>query len=261
MEQKITDQREQRLQKLFDDCQKQVLSQIIGPFGLSTAMFEDKNGGNVTTLHNFERTDDDYIATDSDRALHKQSRKEYSPKVRSEYEVDTQAKAGEAGGKTWEKKRADKISQGRDEYTGKSVSADGTIELSNGHIVRAELDHVVSVHEIHTNPKVHLALGKVRKNAETGELNVDVSRIRDLANHDENLALTNQPLNGSKSDQDLKEWAEKKRKDGTTNKEKFDTENSLTEEKHDQAHQHIDNTVEPALLIKQTTELLQTGGK
>jgi hypothetical protein len=53
---------------------------------------------------------------------------------------------------------------------------------------------------------------KVRKNAETGELNVDVSRIRDLANHDENLALTNQPLNGSKSDQDLKEWAEKKRK-------------------------------------------------
>ncbi|MGT3117470.1 hypothetical protein [Klebsiella pneumoniae] len=261
MEQKITDQREQRLQKLFDDCQKQVLSQIIGPFGLSTAMFEDKNGGNVTTLHNFERTDDDYIATDSDRALHKQSRKEYSPKVRSEYEVDTQAKAGEAGGKTWEKRRADKISQGRDEYTGKSVSADGTIELSNGHIVRAELDHVVSVHEIHTNPKVHLALGKVRKNAETGELNVDVSRIRDLANHDENLALTNQPLNGSKSDQDLKEWAEKKRKDGTTNKEKFDTENSLTEEKHDQAHQHIDNTVEPALLIKQTTELLQTGGK
>ena len=120
---------------------------------------------------------------------------------------------------------------------------------------------MVSVHEIHTNPKVHLALGKVRKNAETGELNVDVSRIRDLANHDENLALTNQPLNGSKSDQDLKEWAEKKRKDGTTNKEKFDTENSLTEEKHDQAHQHIDNTVEPALLIKQTTELLQTGGK
>ena len=104
MEQKITDQREQRLQKLFDDCQKQVLSQIIGPFGLSTAMFEDKNGGNVTTLHNFERTDDDYIATDSDRALHKQSRKEYSPTVRSEYEVDTQAKAGEAGGKTWEKK-------------------------------------------------------------------------------------------------------------------------------------------------------------
>ena len=67
------------------------------------------------------------------------------------------------GAKRGKKKRADKISQGRDEYTGKSVSADGTIELSNGHIVRAELDHVVSVHEIHTNPKVHLALGKVRK--------------------------------------------------------------------------------------------------
>ena len=40
MDQSITDLKQQRLQKLFDDCQQQVISQIIGPFGLSTAMFE-----------------------------------------------------------------------------------------------------------------------------------------------------------------------------------------------------------------------------
>jgi hypothetical protein len=102
VEQKITDQREQRLQKLFDDCQKQVLSQIIGPFGLSTAMFEDKNGGNVTTLHNFERTDDDYIATDSDRALHKQSRKEYSLRSGQSMRLILRLRR-EKRGKTWEK--------------------------------------------------------------------------------------------------------------------------------------------------------------
>ena len=30
----MTALKEERLQKLFDDCQQQVLSQIIGPFGL-----------------------------------------------------------------------------------------------------------------------------------------------------------------------------------------------------------------------------------
>ena len=53
MKQNIFELREQRLQKLFADCQREVVAQIIGPFGLSMAMFEDKNGGNVTTLHNF----------------------------------------------------------------------------------------------------------------------------------------------------------------------------------------------------------------
>ncbi|MDA6076156.1 hypothetical protein O0544_02525 [Edwardsiella anguillarum] len=78
----------------------QVIGQIIGPFGLSTAMFEDRNGGNVTTLRNFERKDDDYVATDSDRALHAHSRKDYNAVVRSEYEIDTGAKAKNAGAKT-----------------------------------------------------------------------------------------------------------------------------------------------------------------
>ena len=47
--------REQRLQELLNSCQQQVLQQVIGPFGLTPAMFEDKRGGNVTTLHNFNQ--------------------------------------------------------------------------------------------------------------------------------------------------------------------------------------------------------------
>lgn len=46
----------QRLQELFNSCQQQVIAQIIGPFGLSTAMFEDKTGGNVATVHNAEQS-------------------------------------------------------------------------------------------------------------------------------------------------------------------------------------------------------------
>lgn len=261
MEQTFCEMREQRLQKLFDDCQQQVISQIIGPFGLSMAMFEDRNGGNVTTIHNFSRSDDDYVATDSDKALHTQSQKEYSATVRSQYEIDTEAKAQAAGGNTWGKKREDKIRQGLDEYTGRSVASDGTIELRDGRTVRAELDHVVSISEIHNDPKMHLSLGKITRDESTGELKVDVSHISKVANSDENLVLTNQPLNGSKSDEDLKDWAAKQRKDGTTNAEKFDANERLMHEKYERAKQHVENTSDNALLKKQAVELLGTGGK
>ncbi len=250
--------REQRLQKLFDDCQQHVLSQVIGPFGLSTAMFKDvdRNGGNVTTLHNFSREDDDYVATDSDKALHGQSRKEYDRSVRAEYEVDTQAKADTAGGKTWDDKRSERIERGQDEYTGEAVHADGTVDLKNGGQARAELDHVVSISEVHNDPKMHLALGQVSEDG-----SVDVSRIREMVNADDNLALTNQPLNGSKGDEDLAEWAAAERKDGQTNAEKFGADQEKVDEKHKTARKHVDRTANHALLKKQATELLVTGGK
>ncbi|UOD27436.1 hypothetical protein INH39_18060 [Massilia violaceinigra] len=66
--------REQRLQQLMENCQDQILGQIIGPFGLTPAMFADQDGGNVTTQRNagqgifanaseqLKRTDYDYAA-------------------------------------------------------------------------------------------------------------------------------------------------------------------------------------------------------
>lgn len=248
--------REQRLQKLFADCQQQVISQIIGPFGLSTAMFEDKDGGNVTTLHNFEREDNNYVATESDKKLHAQSQKEYDDTLRSEYEVKTKAKAQGAGGKTWEQKRQDRINQGTDEYTGHSISSDGLTDTSNGSQVGVDLDHVVSVKEIHANKKAHLALGE-----DNGGSEADVTRIRAAINSDENLALTSMSANRSKGDKDLKEWADKKRKDGSTNTEHYELDEKRVAQKYKEAKKHIDSTVNKALLKKQTTELLATGGQ
>lgn len=253
------ERREERLQKLFADCQQQVIGQIIGPFGLSTAMFADKNGGNVTTLHNFERKDTAYLATDADRHLHAHSREAYSGDVRSRYEIDTKEKAAAGDGKTWEQKRAGKLAKGKDDYTGKAVAADGTIAMESG-IVGAELDHVVSIGEVHRDPKMHLGLGKVITDAD-GAASVDVGRLRATVNADENLALTNQPLNGSKSDEDLQAWAAKTRKKGGTNAEKFEADEALMKEKYEKAKQHIDDSANRALFEKQATELLQTGGK
>lgn len=260
MEQNIIELREQRLQKLFADCQHEVLSQVIGTFGLSTAMFEDRNGGNVTTLHNFERADDDFVATESDRALHANSRRAYSVDVRAEYEIKSEEAAKASGGKTWEEKRAERIARGKDEYTGRVVSADGTVELRDGRVVRAELDHVGSVGEFHRNKKAHLGLGEVKRDKQTGELKVDPGRMRAAVNDDKNLALTNQPLNGSKSDRDLEEWAARERPDGTTNSDKFEIDEKLMAEKSRTAQKHLDSTVDRALLEKQAAELLHTGG-
>lgn len=261
MEKTLTELREERLQKLFADCQQQVLGQIIGPFGLSMAMFEDKNGGNVTTLRNFSRDDDAYVATESDKALHAHSKIEYDEDVRSLYEIDTQKKADTAGGKTWEKKRDEKIKQGVDEYTGAVVSSDGKVTLKSGEVVNAELDHVVSIGETHRTAKNHLALGKVVVDPATGERVVDTSRIREMVNHDDNLALTNKPANGSKKARDLKEWAGKERADGTTNAEEFGLDDKLVDEAYSKARAHVESTANNALLKKQATELLQTGGK
>lgn len=261
MEKTLTELREERLQKLFADCQQQVLGQIIGPFGLSMAMFEDKNGGNVTTLHNFSRDDDAYVATESDKALHAHSKIEYDEDVRSLYEIDTKKKADTTGGKTWEKKRDEKIKQGVDEYTGAVVSSDGKITLKSGEVVNAELDHVVSIGETHRSAKNHLALGKVVTDPATGEQVVDTSRIREMVNHDDNLALTNKPANGSKKAHDLKEWAGKERADGTTNAEEFGLDDRLVDEAYSKARAHVESTANNALLKKQTTELLQTGAK
>lgn len=256
MEHDLLSLREQRLQKLFADCQQQVISQIIGPFGLSTAMFEDKDGGNVTTLHNFEREDNDYVATESDKKLHAQSQKEYDDTLRSEYEVKTKAKAQGAGGKTWEQKRQDRINQGTDEYTGRSISSDGLTDTSNGSQVGVDLDHVVSVKEMHANKKAHLALGE-----DNGGSEADVTRIRAAINSDENLALTSMSANRSKGDKDLKEWADKKRKGGSTNTEHYELDEKRVAQKYKEAKKHIDSTVNKALLKKQTTELLATGGQ
>lgn len=71
----------------------------------------------------------------------------------------------------------------------------------------------------------------MKRDEQTGELKVDPARMRAAVNDDKNLALTNQPLNGSKSDHGLEEWAARERPDGTTNAEKFEIDEKLMAEK------------------------------
>lgn len=259
MEQSIAELREQRLKQLFADCQREVLSQIIGPFGLSMAMFEDKNGGNVTTLHNFERKDDGYVTTESDKALYAHSRSEYD---RSEYELKPVKNAQGETVDPWKEKRTAAIERGVDEYTRRKVSPDGMIDLGDGRIVPAELDHVNPLAGIHDNKKAHLAMGDVTRDAQTGELKVVTDRLREMANDDSNLALTNKPLNASKKHHDLEKWLNREAPggtDGATNAEHHGVDQSATAEKKRTADEYQSNTIDRALLKKQVGELAKTG--
>jgi len=249
MSEQMTILKEQRLKELFDNCQQQVISQIIGPFGLSMAMFADKDGGNVTTLHNFSQDDDTYVANDNDRTLHAHSNEKYSKDVRAKYELSQ---------KEWDDKRAAKIAVGVDEYTGHKINSNKQVEMPDGRTVSAELDHVVSIKEAgHHNKKAQLSLAKVVN----GEVSVEA--IKNVINDDSNLAITNQPLNGSKSSHDLKEWEQKKKSDGNgeTNAQYYGVDKEKSDAKYKEAKRHIDTTANTSLLKKQTTELLKTGGK
>lgn len=133
MQQSMNEVRQQRLQKFYADCQQQVISQIIGPFGLSTAMFEDRNGGNVTTTHNFEQG---IVATEADQKKYDewQERKETNWQDRRK-PYDRNSKPIRDNNK---KPDAPDIKSG---YTGNMLNKDK----------HAHLEHITSVKEIETD--------------------------------------------------------------------------------------------------------------
>lgn len=122
--------RDDRLQQLMESCKQEVLRQIIGPFGLTPAMFDDKDGGNVTTQHNAEQG---VFAKESEELN------------RSDYDY-TAAKS---------KKKEDAVKNGlmnsqefTDQYTGKK-EATKRINNEGKLVMNAELDHTVSVKDMH----------------------------------------------------------------------------------------------------------------
>lgn len=247
---------EKRLQALYDECQSHVVQQLIGPFGLNQAMFEDRNGGNVTTLHNFSREDNDYVATDADQMRHASAHTPYDKKVRSSFELKKKEDADAAGTTTFQHKRDAKIAAGVDELTGKSftMDANGTAVFADGKVVNPEADHIVPIKKIHENKKIHLAL----INVEDGK--ADTKRAAVVVNDEANLALTNKSLNASKGAKNYDEWMQEKDSNGVTKVEHFDVDAERAKALQERAEAHIEQVSNKALFEKQKKELLQTGG-
>lgn len=160
-----TELKEQRINELFDSCRESVLQQIIGPFGLTPAMFNDKAGGNVTTQHNAEK---DIFAKESEEF----DRTDYDYSAAKSQKMQDAVKDGSMNSQEFV-----------DQYTGKK---EPTKRIgSNGKIVmNAELDHLVPVKDIHRQ-------GGWMKNKDGR---------KGLSSEADNLHYTTHKTNRSKSD-------------------------------------------------------------
>ena len=159
--------REQRLQELLNSCQQQVLQQVIGPFGLTPAMFEDKRGGNVTTQHN------------AGQGIFAKESEEYDREADYDYE------------KAKNEKKRESVKNGTmntqvftDEYTGKTESTQRTTTTGK-QAMNAELDHTIPLSEIHKN----------------GGWMLDKEGRKKVASEKDNLHYTTMENNRKKSDQ------------------------------------------------------------
>ena len=123
--------RQQRVDELVGRCRQEVLQQIIGPFGLTTLMFEDKDGGNMTTQHNAEKN---IFANEHEKYNRKRDYGYKSARF----------------GKTKEARRAKLMNRETfvDAYTGKTEPMKRLDK--NGEVkTNAELDHTVPLKKAH----------------------------------------------------------------------------------------------------------------
>jgi hypothetical protein len=173
---------------------------------------DDKDGGNVTTVHNakkriYAQEEDKYNRTDYDRSKNSVGK----------------AFAGqgkESVGSEFTKSQLDKNKNLIDAYTGKLEKGDDTSP-----------DHVVSLSDYHKNG------GFMQTNTQKA----------DFATDTDNLASTNRSINKSLSDRDKEEWMKSKSNGrDITNEEYFEIDRQRMEEKVKQgketAEKHLPTT-------------------
>lgn len=164
-----------KLEKLIEDCQSQVLETIIRPFGLGRVLFEEKTGGNVTTIHNAQKG---IYAADSD----KYNRADYTHSKNSEGKSFAGSGKNSVGS-SFTRKQLDKEAHLVDAYTGEREYASNTSP-----------DHIVANSEFHKN----------------GGFMLDKTRKADFSTDENNLASTRRDINQSLKDHDKMHWAQKK---------------------------------------------------
>lgn len=244
MENKTTTQlKEERLENLFKECQSTVINQMLSSFGLNQGMFTDRDGGNVTTLHNFELEDDQFVA-DRDKDSHKQANKEYD---RSELELTSQE---------WQELSKREREKGINHYTGEDEKPENM-----------DLDHISPLKNEHSRKKNHLAYNT---GTEEGK-----DKLKKVVNQPANLATTDKTTNRSKGAKTNSEYIDgPKQKPGETlgqyNKRKEKHEETLKKQNIDKelmkkkqadAEKKINSDANKALAIKQVKEITQTGAK
>lgn len=166
--------RDERLEQLMESCQQEILRQIIGPFGLTPAMFDDKDGGNVATVHNAENS---VFPDELHESNYQIANTPYDQKVRQ---------------KNWD----DKKSRGKThEKNNKALDAGQDVLSAATHqpMIKGEIhgDHTVSLKEAHGNKAMHLRFTEKERKA--------------ILNNEKNMAFIEESLNTSKGERSWNE--------------------------------------------------------
>ena len=219
---------DQKFDNLISACKQNVLQSIVTPFGLGRIISSfDKNGGNVTTLHNFR---DGVVATEEDNKRYQEWKNRENTYNHKDYEKDFNKKRKEIFKNT---------NDLRDGYTGKEIPKDGG----------SHLDHVIPAKKMHQNPKNHFYM--------------DRNHRENMSVNDKNLVMTDRSLNMSKGEKDLNKWANSSNSENQemTNAEKYGCNSKLLKEKHKKAKNYIKNEQIKAQIKKQGQEIVSTGAK
>lgn len=216
---------------LLELCKINAIETVTSQFGLASLFITAKDGGSVTTTHNFEKG---ITANEKDKQRYQHMEDNKNKKwgdVRKDdgYEKDFSKRRKQ------DFQNNDKI---YDAYTGKELSKDG----------RTHIDHIVPVKEIEENAAAHLSLSIEERAA--------------MATDAKNTVYTDGSINQSKSDQSMEDFLNKKVKgQAKKNAERFDIDKEKAMQADKIARQHIESTIDLARFKKYSTEVLATGSK
>lgn len=165
-----------RVSGLLAKAQRDIIGAIAGPLGLGKVLaVYDKQGGNVTTIHNaqqdiYANADERYNRDDYDRGLNSQGKK---------FSGDSKKSVGAA----FTKDQLDSNGQLTDGYTGETVMGKDTSP-----------DHIVPLKSYHKNG------GFMQSKTQRADFGTDT----------DNLISTQRNINQSMSDEEKLEWVDKK---------------------------------------------------
>lgn len=170
--------RTERIDALLEECKRTTIDAIIGPFGLSYAIFSDKDGGYVDTIHNVR--EGVWIDEDS----------------KSRYEARTPYDGDDYHG---DKAYIDRNKQTADRRKAGETIQDGYSDRPIKPEDAKDLEHIVSGKENHDDPAAVLA---------------GLDSLEDkigLANSDFNFLDTNPHVNRGKGDKTMREYIRDRR--------------------------------------------------
>jgi hypothetical protein len=217
---------------LIELCKTTILDTVTGQFGLASMFINCKDGGNVTTTHNFEKG---VVEVSTDKVKYKSFIENNDGSIpwndvrnKTGYDTPLPQKRKEAF------QTQDIII---DDYTGRQLPKDG----------RAHLDHIVSAKEIESNAAMNLHMSPEQR--------------AKMATKDANLAWCDASANQSKGSQKMKDWLDSPDKDSGSKEEKYGIDREMALEKDKNARKSIKKEINQTAFKNYSKELLKTGGR